>query len=111
MHSPAQVQEFVPLNRDEVAALRRISSPTVSNAVETFNVRPRGEAKGGEAFGFSACFRSLAPWSATRAPRRFDPQSLLRHDDRWFEPNIGSTRKDPMALASLWFRTSANSPA
>jgi 4-hydroxy-4-methyl-2-oxoglutarate aldolase len=43
MHSRAQVQEFVPLSQDEVIALRRISSPTVSNAVETFNVRPRGE--------------------------------------------------------------------
>ena len=31
------------LNADELAALRAISSPTIANAVETFDVRPRDE--------------------------------------------------------------------
>ncbi len=32
-----------PLTQDELAALRRLSSPTVSNAIETLNVRHRDE--------------------------------------------------------------------
>ena len=31
------------LNEDEIAALRRISSPTIANAIETFRIRPRTE--------------------------------------------------------------------
>jgi 4-hydroxy-4-methyl-2-oxoglutarate aldolase len=31
------------LTREEVATLRNISSPTIANAIETFEVRPRGE--------------------------------------------------------------------
>ena len=31
------------LNAEQLAALRSISSPTIANAVETFDVRPRGE--------------------------------------------------------------------
>jgi len=32
-----------PLTRDELDALRAITTPTVANAIETFNVRPRNE--------------------------------------------------------------------
>ena len=31
------------LHQDELAALRKISSPTIANAIETFGVRPRAE--------------------------------------------------------------------
>jgi 4-hydroxy-4-methyl-2-oxoglutarate aldolase len=31
------------ISPDELEALRRINSPTIANAIETFNVRPRGE--------------------------------------------------------------------
>ena len=31
----------VKLNHEQLSALRRIDSPTISNAIETFNVRPR----------------------------------------------------------------------
>lgn len=31
------------LTAEELAALRSISSPTIANAIETFDVRPRGE--------------------------------------------------------------------
>jgi 4-hydroxy-4-methyl-2-oxoglutarate aldolase len=43
MKSHAQLRVNEPLNAEEIAALRRISSPTISNAIETFDVRPRGE--------------------------------------------------------------------
>ena len=33
----------VPLSPAEIEALRKISTPTMSNAIETFNVRPRSE--------------------------------------------------------------------
>lgn len=33
----------VPLSPVEIEALRKISTPTMSNAIETFNVRPRNE--------------------------------------------------------------------
>jgi len=32
-----------PLSPQELDALRRLNSPTVSNAIETFNIRPRSE--------------------------------------------------------------------
>jgi 4-hydroxy-4-methyl-2-oxoglutarate aldolase len=43
MKSHAQLKASGVLDSDEIAALRRITSPTISNAIETFNVRPRGE--------------------------------------------------------------------
>ena len=42
------------LQEHELEALRRISSPTVANAIETFDVRPRGE--GFTAGGVYCCF-------------------------------------------------------
>lgn len=34
---------FTPLNAEELAALRKLNSPTISNAIETFNIRGRDE--------------------------------------------------------------------
>lgn len=33
----------IPLSLEELEALRKISTPTIANAIETFNVRPRNE--------------------------------------------------------------------
>jgi|DewCreStandDraft_5_1066085.scaffolds.fasta_scaffold00734_24 regulator of RNase E activity RraA len=35
--------QFEPLNETELAALRQLTSPTVANAIEVFNIRPRTE--------------------------------------------------------------------
>jgi regulator of RNase E activity RraA len=49
----------VPLQPDQIAALRKLSSPTVANAIETFKVRPR-EA-GNLSPDIRACFPHLGP--------------------------------------------------
>jgi regulator of RNase E activity RraA len=50
-----------PLTPDELDALRRITSPTIANAIETFNVRPRNE-------GFmDSSVRAIFPELATMA--------------------------------------------
>ncbi len=49
----------MPLHPDQIAALKRLSSPTVANAIETFKVRPR-EA-GNLSFEIRACFPELGP--------------------------------------------------
>jgi 4-hydroxy-4-methyl-2-oxoglutarate aldolase len=47
------------LNAEELAALQRVCSPTISNAIETFNVRPRGE--GVTNSGIRCLFPGLGP--------------------------------------------------
>lgn len=42
MLTPA-VQNYSVLSPEKMAALRKIPSPTIANAIETFDVRPRGE--------------------------------------------------------------------
>jgi 4-hydroxy-4-methyl-2-oxoglutarate aldolase len=42
-----EMKEDELLTRDEIAALRNISSPNIANAIETFGVRPRAEGVSG----------------------------------------------------------------
>ena len=74
-----------PLSAEELDALRRISTPTIANAIETFNLRPRNE-------GFTdASVRCLFPELGAMAgyavtakiAARERPQSSLRPWEMW----------------------------
>jgi regulator of RNase E activity RraA len=56
----------VPLTPPEVEALKTITSPSVANAIETFNVRPREE--GNLASDIRALFPELGPLVGHAAP-------------------------------------------
>jgi 4-hydroxy-4-methyl-2-oxoglutarate aldolase len=93
MNSQAsQTRIFEPLNASEIAALRKLTSPTISNAVETFEVRPRGEGvtdcgvqcsfpEFGPMVGYActATIRSAEPAPPRRAGLRTDYWEYVRH--------------------------------
>jgi 4-hydroxy-4-methyl-2-oxoglutarate aldolase len=51
----------VKLSYEQLSALRRIDSPTISNAIETFKVRPRVAGYVGYDIRFLGVTRGLQP--------------------------------------------------
>ncbi|TMB94324.1 MAG: hypothetical protein E6J42_11605 [Chloroflexi bacterium] len=76
-----------PLRPEEIATLRTISTPTVCNAIETFNVRPRNE--GFMDSTITCRFPELGPvvgYAVTAKIRAAEPPCIeLSHSKVWAE--------------------------
>ncbi|MEO7143001.1 MAG: hypothetical protein ABI165_05800, partial [Bryobacteraceae bacterium] len=75
------------LDAGEIVALRQVASPTVSNAIETFQVRPRGEGVTGAGI---RClfpeFGALVGYACTAAilsGQPAAPKRLVSRTDYW----------------------------
>ena len=55
----------MPLTTQEIEALKKITSPSVANAIETFNVRPRNQ--GQMSSEIRTLFPDLLPSARVRA--------------------------------------------
>jgi len=76
-----------PLRPEEIATLRAISTPTVCNAIETFNVRPRNE--GFMDSTITCRFPELGPvvgYACTAKIRAAEPPRIeVPHSKLWAE--------------------------
>jgi regulator of RNase E activity RraA len=108
-----------PLNAVEIEALRRWPTPAIANAIETFDVRPRGE---GFMLGVRCSFPELGPmvgYAATariRAAERGGPESRALMARHWRNlaaqpaPRVAVIEDldDPPAFGSFWGEVNAN---
>jgi 4-hydroxy-4-methyl-2-oxoglutarate aldolase len=60
------LEDTVPLTTQEVEALKKITSPSVANAIETFKVRPREQ--GNLSSDIRACFPEMGPMVGYAVP-------------------------------------------
>ena len=92
------------LSSTQLEALQQLDSCTVSNAIETFNLRLRNE---GFANSTVRCaFPSYRRWLGTRSPVVFVVQGHLQRDIvTWIEPTGGTTYKRSLLLVSSSCKT------
>src|SRR5260370_2946242 len=67
----------VKLSYEQLSALRRIDSPTISNAIETFHVRPRVAGYGG--YDIRSIFPELPPTVSYALTRIVHRTTVARH--------------------------------
>ena len=107
-----------PLNEAELEALRAWPSPAISNAIETFDVRPRNE---GFMLGIRCLFPSLGPMvgyactatmTAAEAPSERSPAATFAHWDNILAtptPRVAVIQDlDQPRIGSLWGEVNAN---
>jgi len=112
--------QFEPLNEAELAALRQLTSPTVANAIEVFNIRPRTE--GFMRPGIHCMFPELGPmvgYAVTATIRASAPApgpGYLQAFNLW-EAVLGTPPPrvvvlqdldDPPGLGAFWGEVQAN---
>ncbi|HIE51781.1 MAG TPA: RraA family protein [Armatimonadetes bacterium] len=109
-----------PLTPEELAALRQFDTPTVSNAIETFNLRPRNEGfmspeirclfpELGVMLGYACTAKIVAerpPEEGTAVSR----EEYWRHVLTVPAPRVVVVQDldDPPAIGSLWGEVNAN---
>jgi regulator of RNase E activity RraA len=109
-----------PLNAEQLDALRRINSPTISNAIEVFNVRPRNQGflspdvrsifpELGVMVGYAVTVQISADQPAA-ANRQISRAEYWQHVVSVPEPRVVVVQDldNPPAIGSFWGEVNAN---
>ncbi len=103
---------FTPLSNEELAALRQLNSPTISNAIEMFDVQPRNVGfmdsrikclfpDLGVMIGYATTVTIAAELPATRAVSR---EEYWEHIESVPTPRVAVVKDldQPQAIGSFW---------